>query len=123
MGPAFAPRCESVDSDHRRCGEVLEASVRQPHIPARTSPQGADALARPFNAGTRRVCRFPCRGVLMLPERLQRLMFALRLQGHMARGGLRLGTLSTRLTVPTVLISELDPDDRVVPPIAPRAPR
>jgi predicted ATPase len=32
MGPAVEPRCESVDIDRRSCGEVLEASFRQPHI-------------------------------------------------------------------------------------------
>lgn len=58
----------------------------------------------------------------MLPERLQRLVFVPRFQGHMARVRLRLGTLSTRLTVSTVLLSELDTDDRIVPPIAPCTP-
>jgi hypothetical protein len=44
MGPAIEPRGESVDIDRCRGGEVLEARCRQPHIPAMTPPQGADAL-------------------------------------------------------------------------------
>jgi hypothetical protein len=44
MGPAIEPRGESVEMNRRSGGEVLEASFRQPHIPAMTSPQGADAL-------------------------------------------------------------------------------
>ena len=79
MGPAIEPRCESVDIDRCSGGEVLEASFRQPHISAMTQPKGADALReRPFNAGTLRVCCFPFCGVLLLPERLQCLVFALR---------------------------------------------
>ncbi len=44
MGPAIEPRCESVDINRGSCGEVLEASFRQPHIPAMTQTKGADAL-------------------------------------------------------------------------------
>jgi hypothetical protein len=124
MGPALEPCGESVDIHRRHGGEVLEASFRQPYIPAMTQPKGADALSeRPFNAGTLRIFGLPFCGVLTLPERLQRLVFAPGFQGHMARVGPRFSTLSTRLTGPTVLISELDTHDRIVPPIAPCAPR
>ena len=36
MWSAIEPRCESVDINRCSGGEVLEASFRQPHIPAMT---------------------------------------------------------------------------------------
>ena len=124
MWPAIEPRCESVDIDRRSYGEVLEPSFRQSHIPAVPQPKGTNTLReRPFNTGALRVLRLPFCGVLLLPERLQRLVFVLRFQGHMAWVRLRLGTLFSRLTVPTILIRELDTDNRIVPPIVLCTPR
>ena len=109
MWPAIEPHCEAVDIDRRSYGEVLEPSFRQSHIPAVSPPKGADTLReRPFNTGTLRVFRLPFCGGLLVPERLQRLVFVLRFQGHMARVRLRLGTVFPRLTVLTILIRELD---------------
>jgi hypothetical protein len=124
MWPAIEPRCESVDIERRSCGKVWEPSFGQSHIPAVPQPKGTNTLReRPCNTGTLRVFRWPCCGVLLVPERLQRLMFVLRLQGHMARVRLRLGPLLPRLTVPPILLRELDTDNWIVPPIVPCTPR
>jgi hypothetical protein len=124
MWPAIEPRCESVDIDRRSCGEVLEPSFRQSHLSAVPQPKGADTLReRPFNTSTLHVFGLPCCGVLLVPERLQRLVFVLQFQGHMARVRLRLGTWFPRLTVPTILLRALDTDNRMLPPIVPCTPR
>src|SRR5262245_56764607 len=120
MGSAVKPRRESMNVDSRSGGQMLEVRFCQAHIPTMTQAKGADTLGeRAFAARSRIILRFPYQRTLLLSEGVQRLVFTLRFQRHMAGIRLGFGTLWTPITIPTVFIGELDTDDRILPPIEP----
>src|SRR5215471_19995836 len=123
MGAAIKPRRQTINIDGGGCRKVLQASFWQSPIAILPQSKGADALReRPFDTCSLVVLGFPFLRALLLPYSLEGLMLDLRAQGQMTGRRLCLGAQRTTLTVPTVLVGELDAHDGILPPILARAP-